>query len=225
MQLLWETAIFLLEFNMSSFWHSDNLADGIQMSEIENYNAEKKRQIKKSSHETVDWFTVTHSIKFDECVVVDIIAIKKGRTIFVISSSLAFGIAALLAWGGGGSHVFAPFFPPLLFILPGFLTPPPPVLAAHKHKKHDTLQPCDTEYPIFVYEPAIRETNGIIDCGDCQKMFVVQQIMNSNLLLLVTDAVCDCKIFPPVLLQPKEVKYIFLLAKAMLSWAGHMLSC
>lgn len=41
--------------------------------------------------------------------------------------------------------------------------------AAHKHKKHDTLQPCDTEYPVFVYEPAIKETNGLIECGDCQK--------------------------------------------------------
>uniref|UniRef100_A0A670JM15 Calcium voltage-gated channel auxiliary subunit alpha2delta 4 n=1 Tax=Podarcis muralis TaxID=64176 RepID=A0A670JM15_PODMU len=82
-------------------------------------------------------------------------------------------------------------------------------ISAHKHKKHDMLQPCDTEYPVFVYEPAIKETNGIIECGDCQKMFVVQQITNSNLLLLVVDAVCDCSNFPPVLLQPKEVKYIF----------------
>uniref|UniRef100_A0A8C3UQ05 Calcium voltage-gated channel auxiliary subunit alpha2delta 4 n=1 Tax=Catharus ustulatus TaxID=91951 RepID=A0A8C3UQ05_CATUS len=60
-------------------------------------------------------------------------------------------------------------------------------LAAHKHKKHDMLQPCDTEYPVFVYEPAIKETNGLINCGDCQKMFVAQQIISSNLLLLVTD--------------------------------------
>uniref|UniRef100_A0A8C6J7J4 Uncharacterized protein n=1 Tax=Melopsittacus undulatus TaxID=13146 RepID=A0A8C6J7J4_MELUD len=73
-------------------------------------------------------------------------------------------------------------------------------IAAHKHKKHDILQPCDTEYPVFVYEPAIKETNGLIECGDCQKMFVAQQIASSNLLLLVTDAVCDCSIFPPVLL-------------------------
>uniref|UniRef100_A0A8D0B2M0 Voltage-dependent calcium channel alpha-2/delta subunit conserved region domain-containing protein n=1 Tax=Salvator merianae TaxID=96440 RepID=A0A8D0B2M0_SALMN len=71
----------------------------------------------------------------------------------------------------------------------------------HKHKKHDTLQPCDTEYPVFIYDPAIKEANGIIECGDCQKMFVVQQITNSNLLLLVTDAACDCNIFPPVLLR------------------------
>ncbi|XP_072855941.2 voltage-dependent calcium channel subunit alpha-2/delta-4 isoform X2 [Pogona vitticeps] len=78
---------------------------------------------------------------------------------------------------------------------------------AHKHKKHDTLQPCDTEYPVFVYEPSIKETNGIIECGDCQKMFVVQQITRSNLLFLVTDTACDCSIFPPVLLLPKEVKY------------------
>nr|XP_020644693.1 voltage-dependent calcium channel subunit alpha-2/delta-4-like [Pogona vitticeps] len=84
---------------------------------------------------------------------------------------------------------------------------------AHKHKKHDTLQPCDTEYPVFVYEPSIKETNGIIECGDCQKMFVVQQITRSNLLFLVTDTACDCSIFPPVLLLPKEVKYILLLNK------------
>uniref|UniRef100_A0A8U8B6Z2 Uncharacterized protein n=1 Tax=Geospiza parvula TaxID=87175 RepID=A0A8U8B6Z2_GEOPR len=81
---------------------------------------------------------------------------------------------------------------------------PPP----HKHKKHDTLQPCDTEYPVFVYEPAIKETNGLIDCGDCQKMFVAQQIISSNLLLLVTDTVCDCSVFPPVPMDAKEVKYI-----------------
>uniref|UniRef100_G3UP14 Voltage-dependent calcium channel alpha-2/delta subunit conserved region domain-containing protein n=1 Tax=Meleagris gallopavo TaxID=9103 RepID=G3UP14_MELGA len=78
---------------------------------------------------------------------------------------------------------------------------------SHKHKKHDTLQPCDTEYPVFVYEPTIKETNGLIECGDCQKMFVAQQIASSNLLLLVTDATCDCSIFPPVLLDAKEVKY------------------
>uniref|UniRef100_A0A8C3UV22 Calcium voltage-gated channel auxiliary subunit alpha2delta 4 n=1 Tax=Catharus ustulatus TaxID=91951 RepID=A0A8C3UV22_CATUS len=81
-------------------------------------------------------------------------------------------------------------------------------LAAHKHKKHDMLQPCDTEYPVFVYEPAIKETNGLINCGDCQKMFVAQQIISSNLLLLVTDTVCDCSIFPPVPMDAKEVKYI-----------------
>ncbi|TRZ22840.1 hypothetical protein HGM15179_004263 [Zosterops borbonicus] len=68
---------------------------------------------------------------------------------------------------------------------------------SHKHKKHDMLQPCDTEYPVFVYEPAIRETNGLIDCGDCQKMFVAQQITSSNLLLLVTDAACDCTLDSP----------------------------
>uniref|UniRef100_A0A8B9CJ10 Calcium voltage-gated channel auxiliary subunit alpha2delta 4 n=1 Tax=Anser brachyrhynchus TaxID=132585 RepID=A0A8B9CJ10_9AVES len=88
---------------------------------------------------------------------------------------------------------------------------------AHKHKKHDTLQPCDTEYPVFVYEPAIKETNGLIECGDCQKMFVAQQIASSNLLLLVTDAACDCNIFPPVLLDAKEVKYILLLCDRMRS--------
>ena len=40
---------------------------------------------------------------------------------------------------------------------------------------------------------------------------MAQQIASSNLLLLVTDATCDCSIFPPVLLDAKEVKYILLL--------------
>uniref|UniRef100_A0A2K5CJB1 Calcium voltage-gated channel auxiliary subunit alpha2delta 4 n=1 Tax=Aotus nancymaae TaxID=37293 RepID=A0A2K5CJB1_AOTNA len=76
---------------------------------------------------------------------------------------------------------------------------------SHKQKKQDQLQPCDTEYPVFVYQPAIREANGIIECGACQKVFVVQQIPNSNLLLLVTDPTCDCSIFPPVLQEATEI--------------------
>uniref|UniRef100_A0A8C4JCX8 Voltage-dependent calcium channel alpha-2/delta subunit conserved region domain-containing protein n=1 Tax=Dromaius novaehollandiae TaxID=8790 RepID=A0A8C4JCX8_DRONO len=95
---------------------------------------------------------------------------------------------------------------------------------AHKHKKHDTLQPCDTEYPVFVYEPAIKETNGLIECGDCQKMFVAQQIASSNLLLLVTDATCDCSIFPPVLLDAKEVKYILRRAAGLQVSTGRFVS-
>ncbi|XP_043943440.1 voltage-dependent calcium channel subunit alpha-2/delta-4 isoform X2 [Protopterus annectens] len=79
---------------------------------------------------------------------------------------------------------------------------------SHRHRRHETLQPCDTEYPVFVHETTIREANGIIECGDCQKHFVVQQIPSSNLLLLVTESVCDCSsIYPPVTLEPKEVKY------------------
>ncbi|XP_073477696.1 voltage-dependent calcium channel subunit alpha-2/delta-4 isoform X5 [Aquarana catesbeiana] len=79
---------------------------------------------------------------------------------------------------------------------------------SHKHKKHDMLQPCDTEYPAFIHETSIQEANGLIECGDCQKMFVMQQVVNSNLLLLVSDSVCDCNIFSQVSLQAKEVKYI-----------------
>ncbi|XP_036154849.1 voltage-dependent calcium channel subunit alpha-2/delta-4 [Myotis myotis] len=78
---------------------------------------------------------------------------------------------------------------------------------SHKHRKQDVLQPCDTEYPVFVHQRAIQEVNGIIDCGACQKIFVMQQIPNSNLLLLVTDPTCDCSIFPPVLQEATEVKY------------------
>nr|XP_020014752.1 voltage-dependent calcium channel subunit alpha-2/delta-4 [Castor canadensis] len=48
---------------------------------------------------------------------------------------------------------------------------------SHKHKKQDLLYPCDTEYPVFVHQTAIQEANGIIECGTCQKMFVMQQIL------------------------------------------------
>ncbi|XP_069484737.1 voltage-dependent calcium channel subunit alpha-2/delta-4 isoform X3 [Ambystoma mexicanum] len=78
---------------------------------------------------------------------------------------------------------------------------------SHKHKKHDMLQPCDTEYPAFIHDTSIREANGLIECGHCQKMFVAQHISNSNLLLLVAESTCDCSLFPPVPLEAKEVKY------------------
>uniref|UniRef100_A0A3Q1G682 Calcium voltage-gated channel auxiliary subunit alpha2delta 4 n=1 Tax=Acanthochromis polyacanthus TaxID=80966 RepID=A0A3Q1G682_9TELE len=79
--------------------------------------------------------------------------------------------------------------------------------SAHK-KKGDILQPCDTEYPSFVYEPSVKETNSIIKCGRCQKMFVVQQIPDSNLLMLVVQADCDCsRQYSRITMEPKEVKY------------------
>uniref|UniRef100_A0A3B5AL17 Calcium channel, voltage-dependent, alpha 2/delta subunit 4a n=1 Tax=Stegastes partitus TaxID=144197 RepID=A0A3B5AL17_9TELE len=75
----------------------------------------------------------------------------------------------------------------------------------HK-KKGDILQPCDTEYPSFVYEPSVKETNSIIKCGRCQ-MFVVQQIPDSNLLMLVVQADCDCsRQYSRINMEPKEVK-------------------
>uniref|UniRef100_A0A4W3K7Y4 Calcium voltage-gated channel auxiliary subunit alpha2delta 4 n=1 Tax=Callorhinchus milii TaxID=7868 RepID=A0A4W3K7Y4_CALMI len=78
----------------------------------------------------------------------------------------------------------------------------------NKHRKQELFYPCETEYLVYTYDPTIKETNGLIECGDCQKMFVVQQIVNSNLLMLVSDANCDCSMFPPVTLEPTEVKYI-----------------
>ncbi|XP_071359151.1 voltage-dependent calcium channel subunit alpha-2/delta-4-like [Trachinotus anak] len=81
------------------------------------------------------------------------------------------------------------------------------VSSAHK-KKGDILQPCDTEYPSFVYEPSVKETNSIIKCGRCQKMFVVQQIPESNLLMLVVQADCDCsRQYGPLTMEPREVRY------------------
>ncbi|KAM6962290.1 voltage-dependent calcium channel subunit alpha-2/delta-4 [Tautogolabrus adspersus] len=80
--------------------------------------------------------------------------------------------------------------------------------SAHK-KRGDILQPCDTEYPSFVYEPSVKETNSIIKCGRCQKMFVMHQIPETNLLMLVVQADCDCsRQYPPITMEPSEVKYI-----------------
>lgn len=40
-------------------------------------------------------------------------------------------------------------------------------------------------------------------------MFVVQAIPDSNLVLVVTQADCDCsRQYGPILLEPKEIKYI-----------------
>lgn len=41
--------------------------------------------------------------------------------------------------------------------------------AAHKHKRQDVLQPCDTAYPVFVHQTAVQEANGVIACGACEK--------------------------------------------------------
>ncbi|XP_048865382.1 voltage-dependent calcium channel subunit alpha-2/delta-4 isoform X2 [Brienomyrus brachyistius] len=80
---------------------------------------------------------------------------------------------------------------------------------SHKHKKVEVMQPCDTEYPSFIYTPSVKETNSFVQCGRCHKMFVMQQIANSNLLMLVVQGECDCaRRFPPITLEPKEVKYI-----------------
>ncbi|XP_059401936.1 voltage-dependent calcium channel subunit alpha-2/delta-4-like isoform X1 [Carassius carassius] len=81
--------------------------------------------------------------------------------------------------------------------------------ATHRQKKVELMQPCNTEYPGFMYDMSIRETNSIIKCGRCQKMFVLQQVPNSNLVMLVVQADCDCsRQYAPITLAPREVKYI-----------------
>uniref|UniRef100_W5K368 Calcium voltage-gated channel auxiliary subunit alpha2delta 4 n=1 Tax=Astyanax mexicanus TaxID=7994 RepID=W5K368_ASTMX len=79
-------------------------------------------------------------------------------------------------------------------------------LADHRQKKVESMVPCNTEYPGFIYDSTIRETNSIIKCGRCQ-MFVLQQVVNSNLVLLVVQADCDCsRQYAPITLTPREVK-------------------
>ncbi|XP_056272676.1 voltage-dependent calcium channel subunit alpha-2/delta-4-like isoform X2 [Pseudoliparis swirei] len=80
--------------------------------------------------------------------------------------------------------------------------------ASHKQKKVDVLQPCDTQYPGFMYDSSVREANNLIKCGRCQKMFVVQQVPDSNLLMVVSQADCDCsRQYESILLDAKEIKY------------------
>uniref|UniRef100_A0AAV2KSY3 Voltage-dependent calcium channel alpha-2/delta subunit conserved region domain-containing protein n=1 Tax=Knipowitschia caucasica TaxID=637954 RepID=A0AAV2KSY3_KNICA len=79
----------------------------------------------------------------------------------------------------------------------------------HKQKKVEAYIPCETNYPGVMYDPSVKEANSLIKCGRCQKMFVVQQIPDSNLVLVVTQADCDCsRQYEPIPLQPKEIKYI-----------------
>ncbi|CAB1331552.1 unnamed protein product [Coregonus sp. 'balchen'] len=72
----------------------------------------------------------------------------------------------------------------------------------------DALQPCDTEYLGFMLDNSIKETNSLLKCGRCQKMFVVQAVPDSNLVLMVVQADCDCsRQYSSITLEPKEVKY------------------
>ncbi|XP_019713231.1 voltage-dependent calcium channel subunit alpha-2/delta-4-like isoform X2 [Hippocampus comes] len=82
---------------------------------------------------------------------------------------------------------------------------------SHKQKKVEALVPCETAYPGFTSDPSVKEANSIIKCGRCQKMFVVQQVPDSNLLVVVTEANCDCsRQYGAIPLEPKEIKYILL---------------
>lgn len=43
----------------------------------------------------------------------------------------------------------------------------------------------------------------------CVRVFVMQQIPDSNLLMLVVQADCDCsRQYPPITMEPNQVKYI-----------------
>ncbi|XP_024911913.1 voltage-dependent calcium channel subunit alpha-2/delta-4-like [Cynoglossus semilaevis] len=78
----------------------------------------------------------------------------------------------------------------------------------HKQKKVEAMKPCDTAYPGFMYDSTVKEANSLIKCGRCQKMFVVQQVPDSNLVLVVTEADCDCsRQYGTIPLEPKEIKY------------------
>ncbi|MEQ2220568.1 hypothetical protein ILYODFUR_006719 [Ilyodon furcidens] len=58
--------------------------------------------------------------------------------------------------------------------------------------------------------------------SSCFRMFVVQQIPDSNLVLVVTQASCDCsRQFGPILLQPKEIKYILWLLNMTTPYWAH----
>ncbi|XP_071261689.1 voltage-dependent calcium channel subunit alpha-2/delta-4-like [Salvelinus alpinus] len=113
-----------------------------------------------------------------------------------------YGLAAVIKW----------FFSHMLMLLLEFnfcgLWHSDYVVDAHKAKRTDALQPCDTEYPGFMLDNSIKETNSLLKCGRCQKMFVVQAVPDSNLVLMVVQADCDCsRQYSSITLEPKEVKY------------------
>ncbi|XP_046727479.1 voltage-dependent calcium channel subunit alpha-2/delta-3 isoform X2 [Silurus meridionalis] len=81
-------------------------------------------------------------------------------------------------------------------------------VTAHAQREGRTmLVPCDTEYPAFISERTIKETTGNIDCEDCIKSFVIQQIPSSNLFLVVVDNKCQCREFGPITMDPIEIMY------------------
>ncbi|XP_067319654.1 voltage-dependent calcium channel subunit alpha-2/delta-3 isoform X2 [Anolis sagrei] len=80
------------------------------------------------------------------------------------------------------------------------------LIAKAQRLKH-TLEPCDTEYPAFVSERTIKETTGNIDCDDCFKSFVIQQIQNSNLFMVVVSNECECESVSPITMEPIEIRY------------------
>uniref|UniRef100_A0A3Q0SHR0 Calcium channel, voltage dependent, alpha2/delta subunit 3 n=1 Tax=Amphilophus citrinellus TaxID=61819 RepID=A0A3Q0SHR0_AMPCI len=63
---------------------------------------------------------------------------------------------------------------------------------AQRSRGKTMMVPCDTEYPAFVSERTIKETTGNIECDDCVRSFVIQQIPSSNLFMVVVDNKCDC---------------------------------
>ncbi|XP_043934407.1 voltage-dependent calcium channel subunit alpha-2/delta-3 [Protopterus annectens] len=80
-------------------------------------------------------------------------------------------------------------------------------LTVKAQRPKQTLEPCDTEYPAFISERTIKETTGNIDCGECLKSFVIQQIPSSNLFMVVVDNECECDSFPPITMEPIEIMY------------------
>ncbi|KAM3848239.1 voltage-dependent calcium channel subunit alpha-2/delta-3 [Vipera latastei] len=82
-------------------------------------------------------------------------------------------------------------------------------LMAKAQRLKQTLEPCDTEYPAFVSERTIKETTGNIYCDNCFKSFVIQQIQNSNLFMVVVSNECDCESVSPITMEPIEISYIF----------------
>ncbi|XP_042195431.1 voltage-dependent calcium channel subunit alpha-2/delta-3 isoform X2 [Callorhinchus milii] len=74
-------------------------------------------------------------------------------------------------------------------------------------RSKQVLLPCDTEYPAFVSERTIKETTGSIQCEECSKSFVIQQIPSSNLFMVVVDAECECDSMPPITMDPIEIIY------------------
>uniref|UniRef100_UPI00358E3940 voltage-dependent calcium channel subunit alpha-2/delta-3-like n=1 Tax=Myxine glutinosa TaxID=7769 RepID=UPI00358E3940 len=80
------------------------------------------------------------------------------------------------------------------------------IVSAERPKRQDKLQPCHRQYPTFWAELSMQETSGSIDCGDCERQFVVQKVPDSNLLLLLVDTRCPCDQVPHLLLKHTKIR-------------------
>ncbi|EHB00382.1 Voltage-dependent calcium channel subunit alpha-2/delta-3 [Heterocephalus glaber] len=176
--IMTELVLFLVEFNLCSWWHSDMTAKGI----------EKEPRGECGSHQ-VPAGVVTWAFDIDGPP-----TYLKGRAFILIRCALVAITVILMSQSLIRMSA-------LLLFCDIYLA----LTVSQAQKLKQTLEPCDTEYPAFVSERTIKETTGNIVCEDCSKSFVIQQIPSSNLFMVVVDSSCPCESMGPITMAPIEI--------------------